>query len=86
MATAQYEKATAIVLIVTEPGREEEVYSQLRGIPEVVEQLLLFGEYDLFARLECSDYGMLGGVVINQIRSIPGVETTKTLTAAPMRG
>ena len=85
MAAGPYEKATAIVLIVTAPGREEDVYAALRRIPEVTEQLLLFGEYDLFAKLECSDYGVLGGVVINQIRSIEGVEGTKTLTAAPVR-
>jgi DNA-binding Lrp family transcriptional regulator len=46
--------------------------------------LLLFGEYDVYARLECESFGILGGVVINRIRSIEGVDSTKTLTAAPV--
>lgn len=76
--------ATAIVLIVAEPGREKEVYGELVGIPEVAEQMLLFGEYDLYAKIVCEDYALLGSVVINRIRSIDGVDSTKTLTAAPM--
>jgi len=76
--------ATAIVLIVAEPGAESDVYHQLKLIPEVVEAMLLFGEYDLYAKLVCDDFGMLGSVVITQIRAIEGVDSTKTLTAAPI--
>ena len=76
--------ATAIVLIVAEPGAESDVYHQLKLIPEVVEAMMLFGEYDLYAKLVCDDFGMLGSVVITQIRAIEGVDSTKTLTAAPM--
>ena len=77
-------EAIAIVLIVAEPGRESEVYDKLKAIPEVTEQLLLFGEYYLFVKIVCEDYALLGGVVINKIRSIDGVDSTKTLTAATM--
>ena len=76
--------ATAIVLIVAEPGAESDVYHQLKLIPEVVEAMMLFGEYDLYAKLVCDDFGMLGSVVITQIRAIEGGDSTKTLTAAPM--
>ena len=76
--------ATAIVLITTEPGMEAEVYHALTAIPEVVDQILLFGEYDVFARIECEDFGILGSVVIHRIRGIDGVDAPKTLTAAPM--
>ena len=76
--------ATAIVLIVAEPGAESDVYQQLKLIPEVVEAMLLFGEYDLYAKLVCDDFGMLGSVIISQIRAIDGVDSTKTLTAAPV--
>ena len=76
--------ATASGLIVAEPGAESDVYHQLKLIPEVVEAMLLFGEYDLYAKLVCDDFGMLGSVVITQIRAIEGVDSTKTLTAAPM--
>ncbi|MBT4058732.1 MAG: Lrp/AsnC ligand binding domain-containing protein [Euryarchaeota archaeon] len=77
-------EATAIVLIVAEPGRETEVYNELQAISEVAEQMLLFGEYDLYVKIVCEDYTLLGSVVINRIRAIDGVDSTKTLTAAPM--
>ena len=80
----QSTEATAIVLIVAEPGRETEVYNELEVKPEVVEQMLLFGEYDLYVKIVCEDYALLGSVVINRIRAIEGVDSTKTLTAAPM--
>ena len=80
----QSTEATAIVLIVAEPGRETEVYNELQAIPEVVEQMLLFGEYDLYVKIVCEDYALLGSVVINRIRAIEGVDSTKPLTAAPM--
>lgn len=82
----QMEGATAVILITTEPGEEAAVYEALMHIPEVTDQLLLFGEYDVYARIECEDFGILGSVVIHRIRSIPGVDATKTLTAAPMNG
>ena len=80
----QIKAATAIVLIVTEPGKENDVVFELNQIEEVSESLLLFGEYDVFAKLECPDFGYLSNVVVNVIRNIKGVETTKTLTAAPI--
>jgi len=83
MGRPEFETATAIVLITAEPGKESYVMQELKRISEVKEAMLLFGEYDLFAKIECSDFGSLGNVVISNIRSIEGVETTKTLTAAP---
>jgi len=84
MGTNRYENAVAVILITTEPGREKEVVKQLRAISEVRESLLLFGEYDIFAKIECTDFGILSDVVVKEIRNIEGVESTKTLTAAPM--
>ncbi|MCS5533825.1 MAG: Lrp/AsnC family transcriptional regulator [Candidatus Poseidoniaceae archaeon] len=80
----QFNAATAIVLIVTEPGKENHVLNSLRQVKEVTESLLLFGEYDIFVKLECPDFGYLSNIVVNEIRNVDGVETTKTLTAAPI--
>lgn len=84
MGSQTYENAVAVLLITTEPGLEHSVIKQLKGIPEVKEALLLFGEYDIFAKLECTDFGLLSNVVVSKVRNIEGVESTKTLTAAPM--
>jgi len=83
MGRPEFETATAIVLITAEPGKEADVMQELKRIPEVKEAMLLFGEYDLFAKVECRDFGSLGNIVIANIRAIDGVELTKTLTAAP---
>ena len=84
METEQYQNAVAVLLITTDPGAERKVLKLLEEVDEVAESLLLFGEYDIFVKIVCSDFGLLSAVVINKIRNISGVESTKTLTVAPM--
>ncbi|HEU12988.1 MAG: Lrp/AsnC ligand binding domain-containing protein [Thermoplasmata archaeon] len=72
--------AIGFVLISTAPGKEHEVYDELRKIKEIIELHPLFGEYDLIAKVEAKDFNELGKIVVDQIRSIPGVIDTKTLT------
>ncbi len=70
---------TGFVLISVEPGAERQVFREAIKIAEVVDVHLLFGEYDLIARLEAEDYDAIGDVVVNSIKKIPGVVATKTL-------
>jgi len=72
--------AVGFVLISTAPAKEHEVYDVLLTVKEVVELHPLFGEYDLIAKIEADDFNLLGKVVIDNIRGIPGVIDTKTLT------
>ncbi len=72
--------AIGFVLISTAPGKEHEVYDALKKIKEIVELHPLFGEYDLIAKIEAKDFNELGKIVVDQIRNIPGVIDTKTLT------
>lgn len=72
--------AVGFVLISTAPAEEHEVYNELLTVDEVVELHPLFGEYDLIAKIEAADFNRLGQVVVDRIRSIPGVIDTKTLT------
>ena len=67
------------MLIDIEPNREREVYAKLMKIKEIVELNLLFGEYDLIAKVEGDSYDAIGAVVVSRIRSIEGVNATKTL-------
>jgi DNA-binding Lrp family transcriptional regulator len=71
--------AIGFVLIDIEPTREREVYAKLMKIKQIVELNLLFGEYDLIAKVEGESYDAIGAVVVSQIRSIEGVKATKTL-------
>lgn len=72
--------ALGFVLISTAPAKEHEVYNELLKVKEVVEVYPLFGEYDLIAKIEASDFNLLGQVVVDKVRSQPGVIDTKTLT------
>ena len=67
------------VLINTSPGSEHQVYNKLRTVGEIVEVHPLFGEHDLLVKIEIDDYNRLGNIVIDHIRTIEGVEDTKTL-------
>ncbi|KQM11657.1 AsnC family transcriptional regulator [Methanomassiliicoccales archaeon RumEn M1] len=72
--------AVGFVLISTAPAKEHEVYNELLKVKEVVELYPLFGEYDLIAKIEASDFNLLGQVVVDKVRTQPGVIDTKTLT------
>ena len=68
------------ILITTIPAKEYDVYDSLLSINEIIELHPLFGEYDLIAKVEAVDFNSLGNLVIDKIRSIPGIIKTKTLT------
>ncbi len=53
--------ATPVVLISVDPGTELDVFRDIVKIREVVDIHLLFGEYDLIARVEADDYDAVGG-------------------------
>ncbi|MCK5562297.1 MAG: Lrp/AsnC ligand binding domain-containing protein [Thermoplasmata archaeon] len=67
------------VLINTSPGSEHQVYDELRKVVNIAEVHPLFGEHDLLVKIDIDDYNKLGNIVIDQIRTIEGVEDTKTL-------
>lgn len=67
------------ILINTEPLKEHHVYTTLKKLSEVVEVHPLFGEYDQIVKIEADDED-IGKLIINKIRTIDGVLTTKTLT------
>ena len=72
--------AVGFILISTAPAKEHEVYNELLKVKELVELHPLFGEYDLSSKIEAEDFNLLGQVVVDKVRSIPGVIDTKTLT------
>ena len=72
--------AVGFVLVSTAPAKEHEVYNKLSEIEEISELHPLFGEYDLIAKIEASNFNHLGQIVVDMIRTIDGVVDTKTLT------
>ncbi|MGB1954286.1 MAG: Lrp/AsnC family transcriptional regulator [Candidatus Poseidoniaceae archaeon] len=74
--------ATAIVLISTKPGFENKISEELYEMSEVVESMILFGEYDAYCKIVMPDFTSLSTFILNNIRTIEGVISTTTLTAA----
>lgn len=74
--------ATGFVLITTAPGREHEVRNNLDKIEHVSNRWMLFGEYDLIAKVQADDEFTLTRVIVEEIRPISGIVDTKTLLGA----
>lgn len=72
----------AYVLITTATGKESHVLGEMRKLPELGEVHQLFGQFDMIARIESKDYDALCDIVLDKIRTIPGVTSTKTLITA----
>lgn len=74
--------AIALVLLSTEPGQEQQVVAKLVTMPQVAEAMVLFGEYDVYCKVVVDDFSDLSELILRNIRTLPGVVETTTLTAA----
>jgi len=73
---------TAFVLINTEPANEETVLKAVSEIEGVIEAYILYGVYDVLAKVQTDSMERLKEAVIWQIRRIKGVVSTLTLIVA----
>ncbi len=71
----------AFVLFKTQPSKERDVYFALDGHENVAELHVLYGEYDLLARVSASDQKTLTSYLMHEFRLIEGVSDTQTLIA-----
>ena len=74
--------AIALVLLSTEPGREQEVVNELNEMSEIEEAMVLVGEYDVYCKVVVEDFSQLSDLVLRNVRTLSGVVETTTLTAA----
>ena len=72
------------VLITTEPGQEKLVRGRLEEIELVTAGWMLFGEYDLIARVQADDEYDLTRCIVEEIRPMEGIVDTKTLIGAEL--
>jgi len=72
----------AYVQIGLEESKEVDVYEALKALPEVREIHILFGEWDIIAKLELPAPEALGTFVMDKIRSLSGVKLTSTMIVA----
>ena len=74
--------AIALVLLSTEPGREQEVVNELNEMSETEEAMVLFGEFDVYCKVVVNDFSQLSDLVLRNVRTLSGVVETTTLTVA----
>lgn len=75
-------QAPAIVAISVEPGSADQVARAIADLPEVSYLVLTLGSSDLIVEIFCRNLPHLTDVIVQQIRSIPGVRSTETLMIA----
>ena len=71
--------AMAIVLINTETGSEQEVLDELRKIDAVKESYMVYGVYDIVAKVGADTMDKLKDIVTWNVRRLDKVRSTLTL-------
>ena len=69
----------ALVLINTDVGAEDEVLAQVKSIDGVKEAYIVYGIYDLYAKIEAESIEKLKDIVSSKIRKLPKVRSTITM-------
>jgi len=62
-------------------GDEHDVADELKRFPGVTEVQVVYGEYDVIARVELSDLALLDEIV-TMARKLPGITRTSTLISS----
>ena len=76
--------AIGFVLMTTLPGKEDSVRQALDKVDLVTDHWMLFGEYDLIARVQADEEFALTRCIVEEIRQLPGIRETKTLIGAEL--
>ena len=71
--------AIAFILLNAEPGLESEVMKGLKNIEEVKEAHLVYGIYDIIARIETDNMRELKDVIAWKLRRLEKVRSTYTM-------
>ena len=74
--------AVGYVLVNVTPGMEIEAYNPIKGMDNVDDITVLFGDYDLIVKLVADNLASIAKTVVETIRPVEGVINTKTLAGA----
>lgn len=69
----------AYVLFKVSSGTEREVCQKLVEFDEVIQADIIFGEYDVVAKMETEDLDALEGFLSEKVRTVPNVLVTSTM-------
>ena len=71
--------ARCFVLISVEPGKEMDAYRGFKSVKGIAEVAPLLGDIDFILIIEAETTNDIAHIVINHIRRVNGVVSTKTL-------
>lgn len=74
------DQVTAFLLLLTAGEKTEEILNQLRGMSEVVEGYIIYGEWDLILKIRVKNLPDLTEIVM-RLRKNAGIKKTSTLIA-----
>ncbi|MFN7088584.1 MAG: Lrp/AsnC family transcriptional regulator [Candidatus Paceibacteria bacterium] len=72
----------AYVLATVRSGMEKDVVDALKKEEKIKEAYLVYGEFDIIAKIELDGISELSDFVLDKIRAIPAIEKTTTLIVA----
>lgn len=73
---------TAYILIISESGAERKIVEELLDVDGVEEAELVYGEYDVIAKVAVEDISQLSDFIIEKVRPIGSIKRTSTLIVA----
>ncbi len=71
--------ATAYVLINTDMGAENDVLKELKNIPGIKEVYLVYGVYDIIAKVEAESMEQVKEIITWKIRRLEKVRSTLSM-------
>jgi DNA-binding Lrp family transcriptional regulator len=72
----------AIVLISCDVGEEDSVADKLCDMQGIENVAIVYGVYDIVAKISAETLDGLEGVIIRKLRAIPGLKSTVTLVVS----
>jgi DNA-binding Lrp family transcriptional regulator len=70
---------SGLVLVRLSAGKEKQTLKQIKETQGVAHVSAVYGRWDLVVDVESEDLTKMGELVVQKIRSIPGVASTETL-------
>jgi DNA-binding Lrp family transcriptional regulator len=69
----------AYILFKVNSGTERDVCRKLVEFDEIIQADIIFGEYDVLAKIQTQDLGELESFVSEKVRNVPDVLVTSTM-------
>ncbi len=70
---------TGLVLVRLQAGKETQTMTKIKDIKGISHVSAVYGRWDLVVDIETDDLPQMSRLVVEKLRTIPGVLTTETL-------